>query len=160
MSLLGQIPNDRIVYSDQKLLEENPRFTGAWARLAALYESSGGPAKAEEAYKRAITTEPTVASGFALSLGRPLPRARLLLARIALARGDFAEAEREAQRAAEDPSRRREAMVVTAQVNVAKGQFAEALQILESLRSDLAGEPLAELESTRGDTLARMKPHG
>lgn len=163
----------------QALLEENPRFTDAWVRLAALYEASGDSEEAEAAYRRAIETAPSLAPGFALSLGNLQLRmrkldeaaahanlalsrasaaggARLLLARIALTRGDLAEAEREAQIAAQDPSRRREAVVVGAQVRVAQGQFVEALQLLESLRGERGAEPVPDLESTRGDALARM----
>ncbi|HEX7705884.1 MAG TPA: tetratricopeptide repeat protein, partial [Thermoanaerobaculia bacterium] len=128
-------------------------------------------------YRRAIDTSPELASGLALSvgtlqyragklddaaaharlaLGKPTTAAgaHLLLARIALQRGNPAEAEREAGLAAADESRRREAAVVVARARVAQGRLPEALQRLDALKTDPA--PLLDLEATRGDTLARM----
>lgn len=163
----------------RQLVEANPRFTDAWARLAAFYETAGEPVRAEEAYKRAISSAPSLAPGFALSLGslqlrmrkfdeaaahanlaltRPSAAAgaHLLLARIAVARGDFAAADREARLAAVDASRRREASVVAAQVRTAQGRLGEALQILDGAKRESGAEPVPDLESARGDVLARM----
>ncbi|HEX7704860.1 MAG TPA: sulfatase-like hydrolase/transferase, partial [Thermoanaerobaculia bacterium] len=159
------------------VLEVNPRFTDAWIRLAALFEKQGEIAAAEEAYRRAIDTSPELASGLALSvgtlqyragklddaaaharlaLGKPMTAAgaHLLLPRIALQRGNPAEAEREAGLAATDASRRRDAAVVVARARVVQGRLPEALQRLDALKTDPA--PLLDLEATRGDTLARM----
>lgn len=163
----------------RSLLAKNPRLTDAWVRLAGFYEKSGDAARAEEAYRKAIETAPSLAPGFALSLGNLQLRtgklddaaahaqlalaresaaggAHLLLARIAFARGDYAAAEREAAAAAQDGSRRAEAGIIAAQVRVAQGRFAEALQLLEGVRSAAAGTPVLDLESTRADALARM----
>ncbi|HEX2059440.1 MAG TPA: tetratricopeptide repeat protein, partial [Thermoanaerobaculia bacterium] len=83
--------------------------------------------------------------------------AHLLLARIALRRGNVAEAEREAQAAAADSSRRAEAGVLAAQARVAQGRFAEALQLLDGIRRQTAGAKVLDLEATRGDALARLE---
>ena len=47
------------------MLKENPRFTDAWVRLAGLFEGDGQNTKAEEAYRTAIKTAPSLAPGFA-----------------------------------------------------------------------------------------------
>lgn len=173
----GDAAEARRIY--EEVLARNPRFTDAWIRMAGMYETSGQPAKAEEAYKRAIATAPSLASGFALSLGNLQLRMRkyddaaahaqlalnkasaaggahLLLARIALARGNAAEAEREARLAAEESGRRREATLLIAELRVAQGRFAEALQITDQLRDEPGAAALMDLDSTRGDILARM----
>jgi arylsulfatase A-like enzyme/Flp pilus assembly protein TadD len=161
------------------LVEKNPKLTDAWIRLASFYEKAGDVARAEEAYKRAIQTAPSLAPGLALSLGNLQLRsgklddaaahaqlalsrataasgAHLLLARIALRRGNAAEAERETQLAAQDTTRRGEAGVLLAQLRVAQGRFGEALQMLEGVRAAAAGAPVLDLQTTRGDALARM----
>ena len=173
----GDAAEARRIY--EEVLARNPRFTDAWIRMAGMYETSGQPQKAEEAYKRAIETAPSLASGFALSLGNLQLRMRkydeaaahaqlaltkasaaggahLLLARIALARGNAAEAEREARLAAEESGRRREATLLIAELRVAQGRLAEALQIADQLRDEPGAAALMDLESTRGDVLARM----
>lgn len=173
----GDAAEARRIY--EEVLARNPRFTDAWIRMAGMYETSGQPERAEEAYKRAIETAPSLASGFALSLGNLQLRMRkldeaaahaqlaltkasaaggahLLLARIALARGNAAEAEREARLAAEESGRRREATLLIAELRVAQGRLAEALQIADQLRDEPGAAPLLDLESTRGDALARM----
>ena len=161
------------------LLEKNPKLTDAWIRLAAFYEKAGEGERAEEAYKKAIQTAPSLAPGLALSLGnlqlrsgklddaaaharlaldRPTSAggAHLLLARVALRRGNAAEVEREARLAAQDTVRRAEAGVLVAQLRVAQGRFAEALQLLEGVRGSASGAPVLDVESTRADALARM----
>jgi arylsulfatase A-like enzyme/thioredoxin-like negative regulator of GroEL len=167
----------------EAVLARNPRFTDAWIRMAGMYESSGQPERAEEAYKRAIATAPSLAAGFALSLGNLQLRMRklddaaahaqlaltkssaaggahLLLARIALARGNAADAEREARLAAEESGRRREATLLIAELRVAQGRLPEALQLADQLRDEPGAAPLLDLESTRGDALARMSRNG
>lgn len=173
----GNAAEARRIY--EEVLARNPRFTDAWIRMAGMYETSGQPERAEEAYKRAIETAPSLASGFALSLGNLQLRMRkydeatahaelaltkasaaggahLLLARIALARGNAAVAEKEARLAAEESGRRREATLLLAELRVAQGRLAEALQIADQLRDEPGAAPLLDLESTRGDILARM----
>lgn len=160
------------------VLRSNPRFTDAWIRLAGVCEKSGRVEEAEEAYKRAIATSPVMAAGLALSLGNLQLRmgklddatahaqlaltkptassgAHLLLARVALARGDAAGVEREARIASADAGRRREAATVVAQMYVKQGRLGEALRLLDQVRAE-SPEPVLDLESTRGDALARM----
>jgi choline-sulfatase len=160
------------------ILEANPRFTDAWIRLAAIQEKEGDVESAEESYRRAITTSPSLASGLALSLGNLQLRAgkldeaaehaalalhkptttagaHLLLARIALLRGDLEAAERQATAAAREESRRREATILIARARVQQGRLGEAMQLLEQMRRQ-SSEPLLDLEATRADVLARM----
>jgi tetratricopeptide (TPR) repeat protein len=64
--------------------------------------------------------------------------------------------ERESQLAAQDPARRAEAGVLLAQLRVAQGRFAEALQVLEGVRGGAGGASVLDLAATSGDALARM----
>lgn len=160
------------------ILERNPRFTDAWIRLAGLQESAGQPERAEESYKEAIKTAPTLAAGLALSLGELQFRMRklddavaharlalskptaaagahMLLARIALARGDVRGVEDEVRLAGAEEGRRREGAVLVAQAYVAQGRLADAMRLLDGIRAQKA-EPVLDLEATRADVLARM----
>ncbi|HYI10968.1 MAG TPA: sulfatase-like hydrolase/transferase [Thermoanaerobaculia bacterium] len=161
------------------ILDANPRFTDAWIRLASLHEHAGEPEQAEQAYKQAIQSAPSLAAGLALSVGELQLRMRklddsaaharlaatkptaaagahMLLARIALAKGNIAELETEARLASVDATRRREAAVIVAQGYVAQGRLDEALRLLEGVRSQPGGGPVIDLEATRADALARM----
>jgi tetratricopeptide (TPR) repeat protein len=83
----------------------------------------------------------------------------LLLARIAIARGDLATAEREANAAAQFPSARQDAELVMAQVLAARGALDQALRTVNKLVDEIeaAGGPqLAGLHFVLGDVLARM----
>jgi tetratricopeptide (TPR) repeat protein len=173
----GRVADAAAIY--KAILDRNPRFTDAWIRLAGFYEKNGQAEQAEAAYKRAIQSAPSLAAGVALSLGalqlrlRKLDEAEahaklalsktsaaggahLLLARIALARGDSAGVERELSLAASEAGRRREAGVVMAELRAGQGHYAEALQLLDRLRGEPDAAPLVDLEATRGDALARM----
>lgn len=161
------------------ILDTNPRFTDAWIRMATLHEHAGEPEQAEQAYKQAIRTAPSLAAGLALSLGELQLRMRklddaaaharlaaskptaaagahMLLARIALAKGNIAELESEARLASVDATRRREAAVVVAQGYVAQGRLDDALGLLDGLRNQPGGAPVIDLEAMRADVLARM----
>lgn len=165
----------------RKLLAENPRFTDAWLRLAILYENRGEMQPAIDAYKKAIESAPSLAPGFALSIGalqlrmghyeeaaeharlalvRSPGGGHLLLGRIALARGDRASAETEARAAMNDSVRRRDGAVLLAKVLSANGSLNEALRLADTVRAEVSATgigPVQELESVRGDLLARME---
>lgn len=166
----GDIPAAIAVY--RSIIDRNPRFVDAWLRLAAAHERLGATDEAEAAYRRAIETAPSLASGIALSLGNlqlragkyrealahaelALPRspsaAHLLMARIALARGEIPRAVTEARAAMDEPLRRAEATIVLAQALGASGRFGEGLKVLE----EVSGPPARDFHATRADLLAR-----
>lgn len=161
------------------LASRNPRFADAWLRLATLQERFGERDAAIDAYRRALSAAPELASHLAVRIGslylqagklnqaaghaelalKSSPgAAHHLLGRVALARRDFATAQREARAAAEDPAFRRPARVLEAFVLVQQGRLASALQLLDRTRSEAgAATAVRDLESTRGDILARME---
>ena len=157
------------------LAEKKPRFADAWLRLATLEERLGRRDAAIEAYRRAITAAPALASDVAVRIGAlALQSGRLdeaaqhadlalkstpgaahhLLGRIALARRDFATAQREAELAAKDPEYERPAAVLRAVILVEQSRFEDALRTLDAARGTT---PVRDLELTRGDALARME---
>jgi tetratricopeptide (TPR) repeat protein len=161
------------------LASRNPRFADAWLRLATLHERFGERDAAIDTYRRALTAAPELASHLAVRIGslylqtgkldeaaahaelalKSSPgAAHHLLGRVALARRDFATAEREARAAAEDPAFRGPAAVLQALVLVQQGRLAPALHLLDRVRSETgAATAVRDLESTRGDILARME---
>jgi choline-sulfatase len=163
----------------REVLQKNPRFVDAWVRVAAAEEKLGNTKEAIAAYRRAIETAPALSSGFALSVGSLYLRERdykqaeahaklaldrapggapILLARIALARGDIASAVREATEGMTDATRKHDAAVVLARALTAAGKPAEALDVLEQTKRELASSGLGtveDLEGTRADVLAR-----
>ena len=163
----------------REIASRNPRFADAWLRLATLHERFGERDAAIDAYRRALTAAPELASHLAVRIGslylqngnvdQAAAHAELalsstpgaahhLLGRVALTRRDYATAEREARAAAQDPSFRRPAAVLQALVLIQQGRLAEALQLLDRVRAE-SGQSTAvrDLESTRGDILARME---
>lgn len=153
---------------------KNPRFADAWLRLATLEERAGRRQEAIDAYRRALTAAPALAPEVAVRIGslylqtgrleeaaahaalaqRTAPgAAHHLLGRVALARRDFETAAREANLAARDPAFQRPAQVLQAIILVEQGRLTEALQLLDRARGP---NPIRDLESTRGDILARM----
>lgn len=161
------------------IASRNPRFADAWLRLATLHERFGERDAAIDAYRRALTAAPELASHLAVRIGSlylqngnfdqaaahaelALPStpgsAHHLLGRIALARRDHATAEREARASAQDPSFRRPAAVLRALVLIQQGRLAQALELLDRVRAESAqSTAVRDLESTRGDILARME---
>ena len=164
----------------EKLLQENPRFTDVWMRLAIIHEEMGDLRGAVNYNRKAIETAPELAPGLALTIGnlqlrlgdlkdaeghaqlamaRAPGAAHLLLARIAFAKHDVATAEREAKIAMQDNIRGRDAAIFLAQTWTATGRIQEALQLLESVRRQTADAglgPVQDLEATRADLLARL----
>jgi tetratricopeptide (TPR) repeat protein len=163
----------------EALLQANPRFTDAWTELARAYDQMGRLEDAERAYRRAIEISPAVSGETAISLAaiylrlhrlddaaahaelglRSAPgAAKLLLADVALARGDAARAERLAGEALADPAHRASARVLRARALVSSNRLEEALaQLAEARRSQAAGERAAPLlDFVEGDIHARL----
>ncbi|MGK2859206.1 MAG: sulfatase-like hydrolase/transferase [Thermoanaerobaculia bacterium] len=163
----------------RSILDHSPGFVDAWFRLAVAYESAGDDQQADSAYRRAISTEPSLAPGFASAYGWFLLRtgrldeaasharialerspgsAHLLLSSVALARGDATTAEREAKLAMDDTVRRPDAAVQLARVQVATGRLSEAVALLEETKRETAAlGAVKDIDLVRGDALARMQ---
>jgi arylsulfatase A-like enzyme/Tfp pilus assembly protein PilF len=168
----------------RKLLDASPLFTDARIHLAQLYDAGGRLEDAEREYRRVLRDAPELAGEVGGSLGAVLlklrrfdeaqsharlaertnpPGMHLLLTRIAIARGDLATAEREANAAAQFPSARQDAELVVAQVLAARGALDQALRTVNKLVDEIeaAGGPqLAGLHFVLGDVLARMNRPG
>jgi tetratricopeptide (TPR) repeat protein len=160
----------------ESLTASNPRFTDAWIRTAMAYETLGDLPKAIDSYKRAIEVAPELADGIAISianlqfrtgdlagaeaharlgLARSPGSAHMILARIALAHHDASTAENESRAAMGDHTHIRDASVVLAQVLAASGRLDEALRTVDGVSRD--GDPVENLDATRGDILARLQ---
>ncbi|MCU1347792.1 MAG: Arylsulfatase [Acidobacteria bacterium] len=160
-----------------QLIERNPRFTDAALRLGQAYEKTGRFQDAVTAYKKVLVSNPAMRDEVALALGATYlnleqydlakanaelvlssnpAAAQLLLGRIALQRGDFAEAERQARAAMKDSHYRLNASVLFARVATKTKRYDEALRVLDSAKSELAAghlEPVRELEFARAEAL-------
>ena len=154
-------------------------MTDVWDVTAKTYWRMGRQNEAIDAAKEGLKTNPqsavlalTVAE-FALQAGRfdearqhaelalPLdaPRANDLLARVALARGDVADAERYARVATAGGGDRAAAQVTLARVLKKTGRDAEALAAADEAARIVATAnmpPFAGLAFLRGDLLARL----
>src|SRR5262249_61489483 len=86
-------------------------------------------------------------------------RAPQLLARVALAQGDLAQAEQEARVSMADAASSSEGAVILAQVYVRRSDPAHALQVLEDARRQALEQkraPSPALDDMRGDVLGRL----
>lgn len=161
----------------QAIVASTPGFADGWFRLAVAQEKTGGLQDAIRSYRAGINAAPMLAQQMAISVGslhlklRQLDEAdahaRLalktqpgaahhLLGRIALARGDRAGAIREARLAMQDSLYREAGGVLLALAAIEEGKSAEALQLLDEIRKT-SRAPVPDLDSTRGDALARME---
>ncbi|HEY0371160.1 MAG TPA: sulfatase-like hydrolase/transferase [Thermoanaerobaculia bacterium] len=164
--------DDEAIAAFRGIVAKNPRLSDGWNQLALTLEKRGRYEEAADAYRSAIDHAGALAGEFALSRGSILLRlgrydeaaqhadlgksanpagARLLLARIALARKDLRTAETEARAARDEPSAHHAASVVLAQTLAEQGRLDEALTIID------ATAPVDSRDSTRGDVLARMQ---
>ena len=172
--------NQEALLALQGLLAENPGCFEAQRDLGGTLARLGRYAEAAAAYKEAVRLSPRLAGSVALPLGlvelemgklgeaeagaqAALPedpgRAHQLLARVALARGDVAEAERQARLAMADAMTESEGAVTLAQVHVRRAQLPQALAVLEAARARAFEEkrpPAAGLGPLRADVLARL----
>jgi tetratricopeptide (TPR) repeat protein len=162
------------------VLDRFPNLFDARYELAQTLTRLGLYPEAYQEYRAALRTSPSLAAPVALDLGRVCLKlgrteeaeanARLavlsspgqgheLLARIALAKDDLATAEREARAVAGDPSAEAAAAVVRAEVEIRRGRFAEALEVVATAQRTIAEKRLptvADLDFMRGDALARL----
>jgi len=161
--------------------EENPRLTDAWQQLSTELEIVGRYDEAAEACRKAITIAPDLAGEFGLRLGAlylKLERfddaekhARLgekvnygsshvLLARIALAKKDYAKASAEAQLAERDEFAHLPALVLRAQIEGQQDHAQRALEIAQEAENEAAERHLGNVETlnfVKGDAYARMQ---
>ncbi|HSL18184.1 MAG TPA: sulfatase-like hydrolase/transferase [Methylomirabilota bacterium] len=141
----------------EAIVAREPGIEDAWEYLALSRIALGRPAEAAETYRRALEAAPGSArlamnaATLLYRMGRPdeaAPLAELgagwdpaaahgLLAQIAVARGDLDTAEREAREAlAVAGDRRPGAVLILADVLVARGQVREAVEVLEETAAD------------------------
>ncbi|MFA6959051.1 MAG: tetratricopeptide repeat protein, partial [Thermoanaerobaculia bacterium] len=161
------------------VVAKNPKFADVWSLLATSYEKMGRNDEAVAAYEQALKSSNVVMYEVALSLGGLLLRmnhldeaaehaklalesnpagAHSLLARVAMARGDFATAEREATAAMADPTMKSRSAVILAQAYAKKGRTDEALRLLDatSREARTQGVRVELLDYARGDILATI----
>jgi tetratricopeptide (TPR) repeat protein len=172
--------NDRALASFQKILHENRRMTDVWDVTAKTYARLGRQEEAIAAAKEGLKTNPgssilaLAVADFALEAGHlddarqhaelalssDPPRAHETLARIFLARGELAEAEKEARLATNAKGGDRAAAAVTlARILKQANRFDEALASADQAAQLIAAEhkpPFAGLSFLRGDLLARL----
>jgi tetratricopeptide (TPR) repeat protein len=123
----------------------SPSLAGSVAiSLGELYLETGKADKAAAAAERALADEPR--------------RAHRLLARVALARGDLAEAERRIGLTSAGGPLEPETALVIADLHVRRSEPDKALAVLEAARTSSAASQraVAGLEYRRGDVLARL----
>ena len=168
------------IESLRSIVKDDPGMLDAWIKLGEVYTNAGLDTEAEAAYREALhrssipLPDIDVALGFVeLSLKKLdqaeaagnrsvnlLPtKAHELLARVAMARNDFATAEREAEAAAGSRNPQPSAVLVMAEVKLKAGKPAEALQAVEQAQAfakELRLPSVYNLDYLRGDALARL----
>jgi tetratricopeptide (TPR) repeat protein len=177
--LVSEHRDDEAVQLLSRLAKENPLMLDAWETLARVLRRSGRTREALAALEEADRLTPgtpqiiLALAGLHREVGN-LAKAQALgeaaaatatpgaleeLALVALARGDFEAARRQAQAALASRPTSRAPLLLLARVEIAEGHPAAALALLDSAREmgrQLGQPPLASLESTRGDVLARL----
>lgn len=180
MRLVTQGQYDDAIAGLKSIIAKNPRLSDAWNQLALTLETTGRYEEAADAYRKAIEISPDLASEFGLSLGSILLKldkydeaaaharlgektnpggAHVLLARIALARKDYATAEAEARIGMNDEYAHSAAGVVLAQSMTQQNKLQPALALVDQISAEAQEKHLGAidgLEFTRGDILARM----
>jgi arylsulfatase A-like enzyme/tetratricopeptide (TPR) repeat protein len=165
----------------REILRDYPDLVDVHMQLAGNLRRLGRLDEALETYKEAIRRSPQLVDALAVEIAKlELDRgdlhaaelnaqqamklnpaeAHLLLAAVALARGDESTAEREARMALGlDDRPRIPALILLARILVEQGRLDEALEVanraVARVREDGA-PPVRTLASTRGDILARM----
>jgi len=161
------------------IVRENPGFVDAWNQLAVSYESEGRYEDAVATYRKAIQLSPQLADEFGLALGSALLRlerydeaeahahlgeklnpggAHMLLARIAFARQNLTEAQKQAEMAINAGYARTPASVLLIQILAQQNKIDEAFARLAETSSEVEKNhtgPVESLEYARGDLLAR-----
>ncbi|HEX6085230.1 MAG TPA: sulfatase-like hydrolase/transferase [Thermoanaerobaculia bacterium] len=162
------------------LVKENPGLHDVWDKLGETLVDMGQYDEAIEVYRTAMSRTQRFSPEMALSLGdaylqagnadeaaryadlamksSPAP-SHQLLARVAMARRDFATAEREAQAAIGANNPQPAAMLLLAEIHRSRGDLQAALAATEAAakRAQELGVPkLYRLDFLRGDIYARM----
>ncbi|HEY6141000.1 MAG TPA: sulfatase-like hydrolase/transferase [Thermoanaerobaculia bacterium] len=161
------------------VVARNPKFTEAWNALGAALERKGELEAAAEAYRSALATTPELAGELGLRLGTVLMRmgkfdeaqrhaalaesanfaaAKLLEAKIAIARNDLAGAAAAAQAAGADRTTEPAAVVLLAWIAARQGRLQEAQSLVHAvdvIRAERNLGAVEQLELVRGDVLAR-----
>ncbi|MGK2859208.1 MAG: sulfatase-like hydrolase/transferase [Thermoanaerobaculia bacterium] len=164
----------------KEVLARNPSFADGWTQLGKTYEMQGRLEDAIEAYKKTIEVAPMLAPGTALSMADVFLKlnrfddcikhaelsleahpgaARLTIARAQLAKRDLVAAERAVQYVIEDPSRRRDGLILMAQIRTSQKRYDDAMVLLDGVKTESAALGLqvhASYHFARGDLLARM----
>lgn len=165
----------------RRLVQDNPDMVDARVQLAAVLRRLGHFESALEQYREVVRQAPghlqTVAVEIAkveldlgdlaaaeenarLALSGSPAEAHLLLAQVAARRRNFVRAEAEARAAIGNPALPRlPALVLLAEIAGQTGRPSEGLDWIEQAESRVASgaaEPIATLDSTRGDLLARL----
>jgi arylsulfatase A-like enzyme/Tfp pilus assembly protein PilF len=164
----------------QKLVAANPGLFDVWDKLGELLVETGRYDEAIAVYRQAMSRTQRFSPEMALSLGdaylkaeqpaeaqkyaelalKSLPaQAHALLARIALARRDFATAESQANEALGTQNPQPSTLLLLADVKRGKGDLAGALAATEAAAQrarELNVPALYRLDFLRGDILARM----
>lgn len=127
------------VASAKEALRRNPSATYIAADLANEMLLAGDLEGARQHAELAVRADPA--------------KAREILARVAMARGDLAEAEHEAKAASEAPGNTNAAMYTLARVQQRRADWDGVLKTTDRLRQ---GRPLRGVATLRGDALARL----
>jgi len=160
------------------VLARNPSLADAWSLLARSLEAAGHPEEAIDAYKKTIEAAPMLAQGTAISIAELYMRsgkfddaiqhaelalsahpaaARMIIAEAQLGKRDFAAAERATQEVASDPAKRDQAAVLLAQIRNGQRRFAEAMAILDTVKSSAGEKVPTNYWFARGDALVRLR---
>ena len=169
------------IASLRALVAANPRLTDAWSLLARTQQDAGDVDGAIATYRQTLAAHPQLAGDLGLSLaGLYLTKgdlaqaeaharlgqstnpslARLMLGRVAMARGDYDDAMQHAQFVANEYGYRVQGLVLAAQIYSRAQNAGRAMQILAEADREVAARKLGAiplLEYTRGDALARLE---
>jgi choline-sulfatase len=167
----------------QEIVRRNPRLSDGWNQLGGALEAAGRYEEASEVYRSALEATPELAGEFGLRRGSVLLRLEqldeaerharlaertneggmhLLLARIELARKNYAKAETETRAAANDPTNRIAAELLLAQIFAQQSRLEEAQALVDRVAGELEREGIGPVETfqyVRGDVLARMEKY-
>jgi arylsulfatase A-like enzyme/tetratricopeptide (TPR) repeat protein len=176
LALAGKVDDAQTML--RGLLRSNPAMVEGWAKLGDVLDLAGDYAGAADAYRQALKASPTAPPDLMLNAAEAALRAdRLdeaqslarsgldgvpsrgheLLARVAMARGEHAAAEREARAAVGLPPRPA-GLVLLAETIQRQGRFQETLRTLdraEELAREMRMAPVFGLSALRGETLGK-----
>jgi len=164
----------------RSILQDNPGMVDVWIKLGEVLFDAGFDEEATAAYQQALDRSPVFLPDISISLGyvelrrKRLPeadaaarraleqvptKAHELLARVALARGDFASAAEQAQAAVSGRNPQPSATLIVAEVRLRVGDPGQALEIVnqaEARARELKQPQVFNLEFLRADALARL----